>query len=115
MKLKENEIMRAEVGHIDESTDEMFMPKTVYFTQGGAKNLRRNSKNLNYWDGCNWKHENIREIEIITFIECEEQPDPCNPAYSSHWHVLIDGKKKKLVSSNMSRHLTPYWEEEKER
>ena len=115
MKLKKNELVKAVVGIMDERNDnEMYMPKTVYFTQGEAKQLRRNSKNLHYWDGCNWKHENIKNIVIVEYAGCEVQPVPISPAYTSYWNIEIDGKVVELFSSNMSRHLTPYWEEESE-
>jgi len=110
MKIKKNQLVKAEIGYIDERTGEMYDPKTVYFTKGEAKSLRSNSKNIRFWDGCNHQKTQIQNLRIVDYTECVIQPKKPSPPYSTYWDIEIDGKKIELISSNMSRHLTPYWE-----
>ena len=109
MKLRKNELLKATVG-ASEHHHEIIEGKTVFFTAGETKDLRKNSRNLKFWDGCNWRTETITDIEIVEYVDAEEQPEQPDPAYSSLWNIIVSGQSVELISSNMSRSLTPFWE-----
>ena len=102
MKIKRNQL----AVFTDDITDE-----ELYFTQYDCKELklRRNQKNISWWDGCNWKSTKISFKEIIAAIDYE-----CitiNPAFFyKREYKFEDGSTLTLTTSNESRSLTPWWE-----
>lgn len=82
----------------------------IYFFSDSEelKKLRTNSKNLNFWDGNNWKRIEIQFKEIKKFKSYVDFDASPHPQYGFA-REFSDGLE--LRSSNMSGHLTPYWVE----
>lgn len=105
MKLKNNEVLIIKTKFADGSFSE-----EKYIFGSEAKGLRKNSVNLNYWDGNNWQGEKIKIVGIETYKEIDSGHG--NPAFSFWKKILLNNQKLTLSTSNCSGHLRPYWTED---
>ena len=78
-----------------------------YFLPGESKYLRKNTRNLKYWNGNNWEEE---EIEFVGIFDYEYISDETSsPAFYFHIVCNVNGEKIILKQSNTSGSCTPYW------
>jgi hypothetical protein len=113
MKIKENQLAVFELREPEGLPYDVFSDESfLYFTPGSElKHLRRNSRYLKFHDGCNYREIEIKFVKIIDAKDYKSIIG--NPAYNfRREYELEDGSILKLITSNESRHLTPYWEEE---
>ena len=108
MKIKKNEVaVFNKIIIIDYGKGNIEKQKicNIYFFNGDdLKNLRKNSKNLYYWDGNNHQHININFSHIETFEKITDEE-----LNGDNWELSIGDAI--LSQSNVSGRCTPFYTE----
>ncbi len=108
MKVKKNEVAIfnkiCTINYGKGNVEKEILDKLYFFNGEDLKNLKRNSKNLYYWDGNNHQHIDIEFSHIETFSQITEEE-----LNGDDWELSIN--ETILSQSNMSGKCTPYYTE----
>ena len=111
MKIKKNEVAifnKVVIVDYGQGNIEKYNLSKLYFFNGSELGeLRRNSKNLYFWDGNKHRHIYIKFSHIETFEKITDEELTGND-----WKLNIDNTV--LSRSNIQGECTPYYTEKKE-